>query len=183
MEKSFSRMPTAFFYRTFKLRFPNLCRKNGGAIMISPVGIVFVQFRFDPVLVEYSCAMKSHFRKFGESDVRKWKSPSAIMRVYSRNALFKPYTSRIDLSCSASMLCDVYSVTVMSNTVNDRICQRTGITTKLIIPFFEFYTGNRKSLKIFCVSGGAVQRYPFVLNPLVSMKPFIENQGQPDWHT
>ena len=27
-----------------------------------------------------------------------------IMRVYSRNALFKPYTSRIDLLCSASML-------------------------------------------------------------------------------
>ena len=26
------------------------------------------------------------------------------MRVYSRNALSKPYTSRIDLSCSASML-------------------------------------------------------------------------------
>lgn len=34
-------------------------------------------------------------------DVRKWKSS---MRVYSRNALSRPYTSRMDFSCSASML-------------------------------------------------------------------------------
>ena len=36
-----------------------------------------------------------------KSDVRKWKSS---MRVYSRNVLSRPYTSRMDLSCSASML-------------------------------------------------------------------------------
>ena len=36
-----------------------------------------------------------------KSDVRKWKSS---MRVYSRNALSRPYTSRMDFSCSASML-------------------------------------------------------------------------------
>ena len=36
-----------------------------------------------------------------KSDVRKWKSST---RVYSRSVLSKPYTSRIDLSCSASML-------------------------------------------------------------------------------
>ena len=34
--------------------------------------------------------------------------------------------------------CDIYSVTVMSNTVNDRICQRTVITAELVIPFLEF---------------------------------------------
>ena len=32
----------------------------------------------------------------------------------------------------------------------------------------QIYTGNRKSLKISCVSGGAVRRDPSVLNPLVS---------------
>ena len=48
----------------------------------------------DKVVCEYSCAMKSHFRKSGNHP----------MRVYSRNALSKPYTSRIDISCSASML-------------------------------------------------------------------------------
>ncbi len=33
--------------------------------------------------------------------------------------------------------CDVDMVAVMSNTVNDRICQRTGVSTKLVIPFFK----------------------------------------------
>ena len=37
--------------------------------------------------------------------------------------------------------CDIYSVTVMSNTVNDRICQRTVITTELVILFLEFILG------------------------------------------
>ena len=36
-----------------------------------------------------------------KSDVRKWKSS---MRVYSRNVLSRPYTSRMDLSCAASIL-------------------------------------------------------------------------------
>ena len=36
-----------------------------------------------------------------KSDVRKWKSS---MRVYSRSVLSRPYTSRMDLSCSASIL-------------------------------------------------------------------------------
>ena len=36
-----------------------------------------------------------------KSDVRKWKSS---MRVYLHSVLFKPYTSRMDLSCSGSML-------------------------------------------------------------------------------
>ena len=36
---------------------------------------------------------------------------------------------------------DIYSVTVMGNTVNDCICQRTVITTELVIPFLEFILG------------------------------------------
>ena len=39
------------------------------------------------------------------------------------------------------MLCintyDVDMVAVMSNTVNDRICQRTGVSAKLVVPFFK----------------------------------------------
>ena len=37
--------------------------------------------------------------------------------------------------------CDIYPVAIMSNAVNDCICQRTIITTKLIIPFLEFILG------------------------------------------
>ena len=44
-------------FSPIKLRFPNLCRKNGGAIMISPIGIVLVQFRFDPVLICDDCLL------------------------------------------------------------------------------------------------------------------------------
>ena len=53
--------------------------------------------------IEYSCAMKSHFRKFG-NQMSGSGITCIIMRVYSRNALSKPYTSLIDLSCSASIL-------------------------------------------------------------------------------
>ena len=44
---------------------------------------------------EYSCAVKPHIRAGGnrQSGIRK-----PLLRVYSRNALSKPYTSRIDLS-------------------------------------------------------------------------------------
>ncbi len=37
--------------------------------------------------------------------------------------------------------CDIYSVTVMSNTVNDGICQRTIIASELVITFREFILG------------------------------------------
>ena len=53
------------------------------------------------IINEYSCAMKSHFRKSGNQMSGKWKSSYAS---YSRNALSKPYTSRIEMSCWASML-------------------------------------------------------------------------------
>ena len=34
--------------------------------------------------------------------------------------------------------CDVDAITVMSYSVDDCVSKRTGITTKLIIPFLEF---------------------------------------------
>lgn len=39
---------------------------------------------------EYSCAMKSHFRKSGNQMSGKWKSSYHLMRVYSRNVLSNP---------------------------------------------------------------------------------------------
>ena len=47
----------------------------------------------------------------------------------------------------------------------------------------RIHTGSRKSLKISCVSGGAVRRYPAVLNPLVSIEAIHPESGQRDWHT
>jgi hypothetical protein len=37
--------------------------------------------------------------------------------------------------------CDVDTITGMSDTVNDSVCQRTGIPAKLVIPFFELILG------------------------------------------
>lgn len=37
--------------------------------------------------------------------------------------------------------CDVDAITVMSDAVNDCICQRTVITAELVIPFLEFILG------------------------------------------
>ena len=37
--------------------------------------------------------------------------------------------------------CDVDTITVMGNAVNDCICQRTVITAELIIPFLKFILG------------------------------------------
>lgn len=37
--------------------------------------------------------------------------------------------------------CNVDTITVMSNAVNDCICQRTIITTQLVVPFLELILG------------------------------------------
>ena len=37
--------------------------------------------------------------------------------------------------------CDVDAIAVMGNTVNDCICQRTVITTQLVIPLLELILG------------------------------------------
>lgn len=57
---------------------------------------------------EYSCAAEppvqyrlSHLSRRSEPLI---KHTICMMRVYSRNALSNPYTSRIEMSCSASML-------------------------------------------------------------------------------
>lgn len=43
-------------------------------------------------------------RTSGNLEIRCPGSGNHRMRVYSRNSLAKPYTSRIEISCSASML-------------------------------------------------------------------------------
>ena len=94
-------------------------------------------------------AMKSHFRNLG-NQMSEVEITYVIMRVYSRNALSKPYTHALITITTASTGCEAYPANA-SNAVNDCICQRTIITTKLIMPFLEFILGNRKSLKISCV--------------------------------
>ena len=37
--------------------------------------------------------------------------------------------------------CDIYSIAVVGNTVNDCICQRTVTTAELLIPFLECILG------------------------------------------
>lgn len=37
--------------------------------------------------------------------------------------------------------CDVDAIAVMGNAVNDCICQRTIITTQLVVPFLELILG------------------------------------------
>ena len=79
--------------------------------------------------------------------------------------------------------CNVDTITVMSNAVNDCICQRTIITTQLVVPFLELILGAKNSLKISCVSDGVVRRYLFVQIPLVSIEAIHPKSGQRDWHT
>ena len=57
--------------------------------------------------------------------------------------------------------CNVDTITVMSNAVNDCICQRTIITTQLVVPFLEL----------------------IVQIPLVSIEAIRPKSGQRDWHT
>ena len=79
--------------------------------------------------------------------------------------------------------CDVDTITVMGNAVNDCICQRTVITAELIIPFLKFILGARKSSKISCVSGGAVRRYSLCSESVGSIEAIHTKSGQQDWHT
>ena len=56
--------------------------------------------------------------------------------------------------------CDVNAIAVMSDVVDDCICQRTVIVTHLVIPLLEFIPG-------------AVRSYPFALNLLVSIEAIL----------
>lgn len=38
--------------------------------------------------------------------------------------------------------CDIDTITVMSDAVNDCVSKRTGITAELVIPFLEFILGS-----------------------------------------
>ena len=71
--------------------------------------------------------------------------------------------------------CDVDTVAVMSNTVNNRICQRTGVSTKLVIPFFKtilrtkdrggFLTSSMQKLKnVFLFDSCWFQQKSFIKN-------------------
>ena len=52
MEEAFLQNTDCIFYRTFELRLPDFRWKDDRAIMVCPVGIILVQFRLDPVLVD-----------------------------------------------------------------------------------------------------------------------------------
>ena len=63
---------------------------------------------YDQKVVGYSCAAEppvqyrlSHLSRRSEPLI---KHTICMMRIYSRNALSNPYTSRMEISCSASML-------------------------------------------------------------------------------
>lgn len=45
------------FYRALELWLPNFCRKDHCSIVISPVSIILVQFRFDPILINDDCLL------------------------------------------------------------------------------------------------------------------------------
>ena len=51
MEQSFFKDAYSVFHGTFELRFADFCRKDDRAVMVSPVGIILIQFRFNPVLI------------------------------------------------------------------------------------------------------------------------------------
>lgn len=51
MEEPFFKNTYRVFYRALGLGFSDFCRKNHGSIVISPVSIALVQFRFDSILV------------------------------------------------------------------------------------------------------------------------------------
>lgn len=38
---------------------------------------------------------------------------------------------------------NVDTIAVMGDAIDNRICQRTGITTKLVVSFFEFILGTK----------------------------------------
>ena len=52
VEKTFLKNAYCVFYRTFKFRPTDLCRKNNSAIMVSPISIILIQLRFNPVLID-----------------------------------------------------------------------------------------------------------------------------------
>ena len=51
MEEALLENAYCVFYRTLEFRLTDLRRKNNSAIVISPVSIILVQFRLDPVLI------------------------------------------------------------------------------------------------------------------------------------
>ena len=51
VEKSFFKDAYCVFHGTFELRFADFCRKNDRAVMVSLVGIILIQLRFNPVLI------------------------------------------------------------------------------------------------------------------------------------
>lgn len=74
--------------------------------------------------------------------------------------------------------CDVDTVAVMSNTVNDRICQRTGVSTKLVISFFKTIL-RTKDRGGFLTSSMQKLKNVFLFDFCwFQQKPFIENENQ-----
>ena len=51
MEEALLENAYCVFYRTLEFRLTDLRRKNNSAIVVSPVSIILVQFRLDPVLI------------------------------------------------------------------------------------------------------------------------------------
>ena len=52
VEESFFQNSNSVFYGAFELRLANLGWQNNGTIVISPVSIILIQLRLDPVLID-----------------------------------------------------------------------------------------------------------------------------------
>lgn len=76
--------------------------------------------------------------------------------------------------------CDVDAIAVMSNAVNDCHLPEDCHHHQADRTILRIHTESRKSLKISYVSCGVVRRYPFVLNPLVSIEAIHLESGQQD---
>ena len=66
VEKTFLKDTYCIFHRTFELRFTDFRRENNRTIMVCPVSVILVQFRFNPVLIDDdACLQLSQTTKAG----------------------------------------------------------------------------------------------------------------------